>query len=213
MSGSEFIVQVAVVAVMIATGCVLWFVIRTNPRVTSARRLTALEAAVAPWLWQRDPSPVTRLLGRLVIAGGALCALTVYLPIVTSDYPPLYLGDPLAGSTDDYPTVHWVAFILGVVVLLLGLRRATGRGGITVPVALILATLVELAACLAIADHLRSGAPPPGPHAPTVSVGVGIVVLPLGAALAIAASAADLVRGLSAALRREQGDPTSGPVA
>ncbi len=187
-------------ALVVPAGFLVRLIGRTSPRIHVQHR-SRLETAVAPWLWTRRKHMSVTVLAAVTATGAIVCALTNFLPVITFTRPPLFPGDPFAGPLEHDPTARSLALGLGIVVALLALRRAAGGEGITVPVNLILATVLLFVAALALQDYLSNANAVPGRFAPVVSVGPGLFVLLIGSAVAWLGCVADLASGLSQALR------------
>ncbi len=201
-------VQYFFYALAVPAGLLVTLIIRTSPR--SHFRLSRFETAVGPWLWTRHKSRKTVALAAIVGAGAVMCVVANFFPIVTFTSQPLFPGDPFAGPMEHDPTAGALGLALGIVVGLLAVRRAVGGEGITVPISLFLATVLELVAVLA--DYLSNDKVISSRFAPVVSAGPGLIVLLIGSAIAWTGCAADLVTGLRTPLRLiGQQSPSLGP--
>ena len=193
-------VQYFFYALVVPMVFLIFLIARTSPRAP-AYRLTRFEIMLAPWLWTRRQSSKTMVLAAITGAGAILCAVANFLPVVTFTSQPLFPGDPFAGPMEHDPTAKVMGLVLGIIVGLLALRRAAGGEGITVPISLLLATVLSLVAVLALADYLSNDSPVLDRFAPAVTAGPGLTLLLIGAAVAWVGCAADLVSGISQSIR------------
>lgn len=196
-------IQYFLYALVIPVGFFFRLVIRTSPR-SQVLHLSKFEMVIAPWLWSREHSTRTVALATVTALGAVICTLTYFLPVVTFTERPLFAGDPFAEPMEHAPSAGALGLALGIVLALLALRRAVGGEGVTVPIALILATLLALVAALALADYLSNDSGVTSRFAPVVTAGPGLIVLFIGSAVAWIGCAADLITGVRRSARLVQ---------
>jgi hypothetical protein len=193
-------VQYLFYALTVPIVLLVFLIYRTSPR-SPAYNLSRFETMLAPWLWTRRKRLSTMIFAAITGVGAILCGIANFLPVVTFTSQPLFPGDPFAGAMEHDPTARVMGLILGIIIALFALRRAAGGEGITVPISLLLASVLALVAVLALTDYLGNDGLAPDRFTPAVTAGPGLTVLLIGAAVAWVGCAADLITGIRESMR------------
>ena len=188
-------------ALTIPAGLLAFVIMRTSPSRRSQQAVSRVEMQIGTWLWHKQRTRASTILGAAATLGAIGCVLSSVFPMATYTDFPMYPGDPFAGVQEIEGTARGLALALGLIVGLLSVRRAFGGEGITVPICLLLATLLGLFSALAIADFISNAATGPSKYMSAVVAGPGLFTLPAGAVVAWIACAADLAIGLRRAVR------------
>src|SRR5487761_1636170 len=113
-------------ALTIPAGLLAFVIMRTSPSRRSQQPISRVELQVGTWLWHKQRTRASTILGAAAALGAIGCVLSSLLPMATYTDFPMYPADPFAGVQEIEGTARGLALALGLIVGLLSVRRAFG---------------------------------------------------------------------------------------